>query len=77
MDVSERIKKLMDASELDCEDVVIRIRTWGGEVKYHTVYAWYTGRRNPTAEHIPYVAKALGVTPNDLYGVDTTPAAVA
>lgn len=47
-----------------------RMTEAGYKTSEAAVYAWVNGTRAPHREAIPYLARALNVTPNDLLGFE-------
>lgn len=40
-------------------------------VSMHSIFRWEVGKSSPTAKELVQLAAALGVTPNDLLGVES------
>jgi transcriptional regulator with XRE-family HTH domain len=77
MSMKERIRARMDELGLDPMDLAVRMKHAGCECAFHNAYNWYHGRSNPRAGYVPYIADALGVSINDLFGVQPEPATAA
>lgn len=67
---SENLLRLMDG--MSVRQLNDRIRLNGDDCTEAAIRSWLNGERlNPQADKVCVVAKALGVTPNDLLGFDT------
>jgi hypothetical protein len=75
MSVCDGIRARMDDLSWEPVDLCVAMKRQGNPVNFATAYQWYIRRREPRASMVPLIAAALGVTPNDLYGVE--PASVA
>lgn len=68
--LNERLARIIG----DVSPVVIagRMTEAGCPTTAQTVSYWISGERTPGGDRIPYLARALNITPNDLLGFDAS-----
>lgn len=70
MDMQEVIKARCREIGIGPIDLLGKMRDAGYEcISYHTVYSWWLGNKRPRHEVVPALAKVLGLTIDQLYGV--------
>lgn len=72
---STNLMRLMDERGWTAPHLMAALADQGIEISQQSVDRWIDGSRNPRAEYIPAIAHALGVTPNDLFGIEPALAA--